>query len=133
MKTVLSTLISFQNTQNNLSLAWSTLSPMQSSHSYQGFQGALPKFWVSTHSTEVRFASFLSCGFITAIVVNQPESKLVKRTSVHSYKKQQVKKFVVEIRPCLDQINRGGPALYHHFFDKSPLKHDDVIYGRPLS
>ena len=32
--------------------------------------------------TEVRFASFLSGGFITAIVVNPPESKLAKRTSV---------------------------------------------------
>ena len=29
------------------------------------------------------FASFLSGGFITAIVVNPPESKLAKRTSVH--------------------------------------------------
>ena len=32
--------------------------------------------------TYVRFASFLSGGFITAIVVNPPESKLAKRTSV---------------------------------------------------
>ena len=32
--------------------------------------------------TEVRFASFLSGGFITAIVVNPPERKLSKRTSV---------------------------------------------------
>ena len=32
--------------------------------------------------TEVRFASFLSDGFITAIVVNPPEMKLAKRTSV---------------------------------------------------
>ena len=32
--------------------------------------------------TEVRFASFLSDGFITAIVVNPPERKLTKRTSV---------------------------------------------------
>ena len=35
------------------------------------------------HGTEVRFGSFLSGGFITAIVVNPPESKLEKRTSVH--------------------------------------------------
>ena len=35
-------------------------------------------------STEVRFASFLSGGFITVIVVNPPESKLAKRTSVQS-------------------------------------------------
>ena len=33
--------------------------------------------------TEVRFASFLSGGFITAIVVNLPGRKLVKRTSVN--------------------------------------------------
>ena len=32
--------------------------------------------------TEVRFASFFSGGFITAIVVNLPERKLAKRTSV---------------------------------------------------
>ena len=32
--------------------------------------------------TEVRFVSFFSGGFITAIVVNQPERKLGKRTSV---------------------------------------------------
>ena len=35
-----------------------------------------------TQCTEVRFARFLSGGFITAIVVNPPESKLAKRTSV---------------------------------------------------
>ena len=32
--------------------------------------------------TEVRFASFLSGGFITAIVVKPPERKLAKRTSM---------------------------------------------------
>ena len=35
------------------------------------------------HYTEVRFASFLSGRFITAIVVNPPERKLTKHTSVH--------------------------------------------------
>ena len=34
------------------------------------------------HSTEVHFACFLSGGIITAIVVNLPEKKLAKRTSV---------------------------------------------------
>ena len=46
----------------------------------------LSRFWgnfVSMHSTEVRFTSFFSGGFITAIVVNPPERKLAKRTSVH--------------------------------------------------
>ena len=40
-------------------------------------------FHFSLHCTEVRFASFLSGGFITAIVVNPLERKLEKRTSVH--------------------------------------------------
>ena len=35
------------------------------------------------HYTEVRFAGFFSGGFITAIVVNPPERRLAKRTSVH--------------------------------------------------
>jgi hypothetical protein len=38
-----------------------------------------------THYTEVCFVSFISSGFITAIVVNSPEKKLAKRTSVHFY------------------------------------------------
>ena len=37
------------------------------------------------HNTEVRIASFLYAGFITAIVVNSPEKKLAKRTSVHCF------------------------------------------------
>ena len=37
----------------------------------------------SMQCTEVRFASFFSGGFITAIVVNPPERRLEKRTSVH--------------------------------------------------
>ena len=40
----------------------------------------LPK---NEHCTEVRFASFLSGGFITDTVVNPPERKLEKCTSVH--------------------------------------------------
>ena len=35
------------------------------------------------HCTKVRFASFFSGGFITVTVVNPPERKLAKRTSVH--------------------------------------------------
>jgi hypothetical protein len=31
----------------------------------------------------VRFASFLSSGFATMAVINPPEKKLLKRTSVH--------------------------------------------------
>ena len=36
------------------------------------------------HSTEMRFSRFFSGVFITAIVVNPPEKKLAKRTSMHS-------------------------------------------------
>ena len=35
------------------------------------------------HYTEVCFASFLSSEFTTMTVINPPESKLAKRTSVH--------------------------------------------------
>ena len=35
------------------------------------------------HCREVRFASFLSGAFTTMEVINQPERKLAKRTSVH--------------------------------------------------
>ena len=40
-------------------------------------------YFFAHHCTEMRFVSFLSCGFISAIVVNPPEKKLTKRTSVH--------------------------------------------------
>ena len=35
------------------------------------------------HCTEVRFATFLSGGFTTIAVINPPERKLEKRTTVH--------------------------------------------------
>ena len=38
----------------------------------------------SIRHTDVHFASFLSGGFITAIVVKSPEKKLAKRTFVDS-------------------------------------------------
>ena len=46
----------------------------------------LSKDWrveVAEHCTEMRFASFLSGGFTTIAVINPPEKKLAKRTSVH--------------------------------------------------
>ena len=45
------------------------------------------KYGSLTQFTEMRFASFLSGGFITVIVVNPPEKKLAKRTSVQCLKK----------------------------------------------
>jgi hypothetical protein len=41
------------------------------------------KFPESAYCTEVRFASFLSGGFTTMAVMNPPEKKLEKRTSVY--------------------------------------------------
>jgi hypothetical protein len=41
-----------------------------------------PERYKLEHFTEVCFASFLSGGFITAIVVNPPERQLAKRTCV---------------------------------------------------
>ena len=38
--------------------------------------------FLSEECTEVRFASFLSCGFTTVAVINPPEKKLAKRTSM---------------------------------------------------
>ena len=40
------------------------------------------EFLPRAQRTEVHFASLFSGGFITAIVVNPPERKLAKRTSV---------------------------------------------------
>ena len=41
---------------------------------------------INSRCTEVRFASFFSGGFTTMIVINPPERKLAKRTSVHWFK-----------------------------------------------
>ena len=57
--------------------------------SFREFGVLVDKWWsssssiVSQHCTEVRFTSFLSGGFTTMAVIKPPESKLVKRTSVH--------------------------------------------------
>ena len=56
----------------------------------RGWKGnrPLPRFWQDykqpNHSTEVRFSSFFSGGFITSIVVNPAERKLAKRTIISS-------------------------------------------------
>ena len=46
--------------------------------------------WIcgQTHCTEVRFASFFSGGFITAIVVNPPEKKLAVLCMIFILSKQ---------------------------------------------
>jgi hypothetical protein len=48
--------------------------------------GKIAKMALSNRCTEVRFANLLSGGFITAIVVNSPEKKLAKCTSVRCMK-----------------------------------------------
>ena len=52
------------------------------------------------HCTEVHLNSFLSGGFITAIVVNPPERKLEKRISVHC--STYLKVLTVKCWPCFD-------------------------------
>ena len=47
---------------------------------------------------QVRFASFFSGGFITAIVVNPPKRRLAKRTSVHC------------VDLALQKVGHGGPG-----------------------
>ena len=44
----------------------------------------MPFSLIVAQSTEVHFASFLSCGFTTMAVINPLERKLAKRTSVQS-------------------------------------------------
>ena len=51
----------------------------------------------------MHFATFLSCGFITAIVVNSPERKLSKRTSVQCARSH-----------CYNsESNNGYPSLHN--------------------
>ena len=52
-------------------------------------------FFSFTHCTEVRFDSFLSGGFTTMAVINPPERKQAKRTSVHCpiFQKPMVREF----------------------------------------
>ena len=59
--------------------------PQTTTRSYQTSHSPLP---------QVCFASFISGGFITAIVVNFPEKKLAKRTSVSSAQKTQEIEYV---------------------------------------
>ena len=53
-------------------------------YKYYTAQGCLAQgIAVVDQSTEVGFANFLSGGFTTMAVINPPERKLAKRTSVH--------------------------------------------------
>ena len=61
--------------------------------------------------TEVHFASFLSGEFITAVVVNPPERKLAKRTSVDYY---------VLLGNCTPGNNR------HFHQTKNAVAHDPI-------
>jgi hypothetical protein len=45
--------------------------------------GPQPITSISSHCIEVRFDSYLSGGFTTMAVINPPEKKLAKHTSVH--------------------------------------------------
>ena len=70
--------------------------------------------------TELRFASFLSGGFITANLVNPPEMKLAKRTSVQWYKDQNSpfdNRFGHGgLTYCYSNLSRPGVTLQHVIF-----------------
>ena len=51
--------------------------------------------------TEVRFASFRSDGIINAIIVNPPERKLAKRTSVKWVSENQVSREIPIFECCM--------------------------------
>ena len=104
----------------------------------------------TAHCTEVRFASLLSGGFITAIVVNPPERKLAKRTCA-VFRIQSVKetpphlqeyssRFFFQVVSILDSgINVGPTFINFGFFyrlTKRPCvyliqhqKSDNIIFS----
>ena len=63
---------------------------------------------VALARTEVRFASFFSGGFITAIVVNPLERKLKKCTSVHCAK---VKKYYFTLMKIFYSMLKFDPHI----------------------
>ena len=76
--------------------------------------------------TEVCFASFLSGGFITAIVVNPPERHLAKRISVkcfdiydNSYDSADFKSFVQQHEKFIGFL--GQPVILVTLVSKSRL------------
>ena len=72
----------------------------------------------SSHCTEVQFASFFSSWFITAIVVNTPERRLAKRTSVHWLKLQHSDWRANLVKDFFFQIN-FSPIKVLEFEEKS--------------
>ena len=83
----------------------------------------------------MRFDSFFSGGFITAIVVNPPERKLAKRTSVHceaTIESSETGGFIFKIgyrfasnaiRYCLDGMLMLG------FLNRKPPLHSDAFWS----
>jgi hypothetical protein len=69
--------------------------------------------------TEVHFASFLSGGFITAIVVNPPERKLAKRTSV------QWPDSFENLQNCQNEIHKTRPLKVKGH--NAPMHYQDSI------
>ena len=76
------------------------------------------------YCTEVRFASFLSGGFITMAVINPPERKLAKRTFVHcgSYNIQQLKLVPAYSYSTIISAVQSYPLLISTGFLKYPLE-----------
>ena len=68
--------------------------------------------------TEVRFAKFLSGGFITAIVVNLRERKLAKRISVQWGKSGQIRSELQNLK----ENSYFHPAVFSQEFLKDTQK-----------
>ena len=80
----------------------------------------------------MRFASFLSGGFITSIVVNTLERILVKRTSVQYTENKTIEKYTMEVPStkitiCMDVIRVSIHVIIFSlgpFFFKSTVRCD---------
>ena len=76
-----------------------------------------PPSLIPAHCTEVRIASFVSSGFITAIVVNPPERKLAKRTSVHCGR---------ATSPVLEQDRRSWILVFYNVLFNKHFKTEEI-------
>ena len=89
---------------------------------------------VVLHCTKVGFARFLSSGFTTMAVINPPERKLVKRTSVHwwaiCYQVPGTVVFWSKQGRCLDWKycwNQTSFSLFFHFWKGKVLQKSKIL------
>ena len=88
------------------------------------------------HCTEVQFAIFQSSGFITVIVVNPPESKLAKCTSVHCTEISKEIFIVLLYNGCLPQGIQTfsfSPSISEKIYKFwITVSGDHFVFGYPL-